>query len=238
MMLVNYCYKSIIICLLWLMFLPLYAATIDTTNIPSPYYITGHIATFSGTFNQNYSDQTDVIAQNIITPIAQNGYQLSLGFGYSNVYHVLYVLGWEFLANYNTYQARFASGSNSTVFTDTMALRYQFDLTAVPGLRLSETLASYLKIGVSLGYITDQLTSPVGYNPSYFRYNQQAWRPGLVAGIGLKQAIKTHWLIFTEYNYHDYGTIHFPNFSNFTANYKHSAHLYSQDIVIGLTYRL
>lgn len=61
---------------------------------------------------------------------------------------------------------------------------------------------------------------------------------GFAAGIGVTKSIIDTLSIFTEANYHDYGSVSFLGVSNFSANYSHSAHIYSYDAVVGVSYKI
>lgn len=82
------------------------------------------------------------------------------------------------------------------------------------------------------------MNSPAGYTPTSQNTNNKQGQFGGVAGLGIKKLLTEKIGIYAEYNYHDYGTVDFPAFTNFTATYTHSAHVYNQDLVVGLSYYL
>lgn len=202
-----------------------------------PWYVAANAGVYQGIFNQNYHDNTDLIPQSIRQPIYQYAYTFGLAAGYSTpICNGLYVLGAELSGNYNTQNANFAAGAATAAFNDVNNIRYQFDLLFVPGIALTECSVLYGKIGLSYAEIRDALNSPVGFAPVLVGFNSTQNVFGLALSIGLKKYINDNFSIFTEVNYHDYGTVNFSGFQNFTANYSHSAHVYSEDLVVGVAF--
>lgn len=199
------------------------------------YYIAGNLGIFQANFNNTYNDQTDAIAENIEQPVNQQGYTGGLAIGYRQFCNNM-MLGGEFLVNVDGNTATFASGAAGTSFNDKNQVRAHADLTFTPGMMLTQTLMGYFKLGLSVAYIQDRLVSPVGYTPSYDSVSSNKYVPGLAAGIGVSQALCHNLSIFTEANYHDYGTVNFDDFDNFTSTYSHNSHIYSYDVVVGLSY--
>lgn len=198
-----------------------------------PYYVAANVGIFEGAFSNTYNDLTDVIAQNISEAVQQRGYTTGLALGYSKLVRDKYFLGAELSGNVNSFNATFQSGASSTAFTDTAQIIHQFDLTFVPGILLSSTIESYLKLGVSYGVIQDTVTSPVGYTPVSTRYTSNVNTYGFAAGLGVKKFLSDTVSLFVEGNYHDYGNVSFSNFQNFSATYNHTSHIYSYAAVIG-----
>jgi len=205
-----------------------------TPVYPHSFYIAGNGGVFQGIFNTLYADQTDVITQDIALTLQQRGYTGGGAIGYSYLFHQQYFVGLEFDFNANSNTAYFASGASTAAFTDATKINYHADLTFIPGVMLTDTLAGYFKIGGSVAWICDQLISPVGYNPFYAYYFTNTRLGGVAAGLGLKKFLNPHLAIFSEYVYHDYNNAHFSNFLNFTAEYTHSAHIYSHMVTIGV----
>jgi hypothetical protein len=84
--------------------------------------------------------------------------------------------------------------------------------------------------------VQDNLVSPVGAASIITAYNQKENLIGITAGLGFEKLIAKHISIFTELNYHDYGSVSFQNFQNFSAIYTHYSHVYSYDGKVGLAY--
>lgn len=191
---------------------------------------------FQAHFNSSYLDQTDIIPQNISGPLLQDGYTGGLAIGYSHVTHSNYFFGLALSGHLDSNVALYQSGAANTAFSNEIKIRNHLDLTVVPGILIRSSLSPYLKLGVSYASIHDNVISPVGYTPVMTSYytNKQAY--GFVAGLGLKQQINEHFGLFTEANYHDYGTLNMLDFQNFTADYSHSARLCSYGLVVGAAY--
>jgi len=209
-----------------------------TFAMPGPWYISANAGIFQGMFDAQYNDQTDVIAQNIRQPVNQYGYTGGLAVGYSKPVCNQYFLGGELSANLATDNAYFATGASTAAFTDKLSIKGNIDLAFVPGFFVTDTVAAYGKIGASYASISTDLDSPTGFDASYVNSKSTRDVFGGVLGLGLKKYVTKNAVVFTEYNYHDYGTVNFPDFQNFTATYSHSAHVYSQSILIGASYFL
>lgn len=216
------------------MFVSAYAAT--NFSQKNCYYVAANTGIYQGMLNQVYSDKTDFISQTIAESILQNGYTIGAALGYSRVMNDLYLLGGEFTANLLTGYGRFNSGASTTAFRDVTKAKYNLDFTFVPGLILTETTAAYLKLGLTWAYFTDELSSPSGFLAIGRSYSSQAYQLGFIAGIGLKRFITPCSYLFVEYNYHDYGSMNFASFINFTAEYGHSTRAYANSVVVGAGY--
>jgi opacity protein-like surface antigen len=173
-----------------------------------------------------------------VQPTTQHGYTGGIAIGYSQLMNPQYFLGAELSANKDGSSASFQSGASSTVFSDQVRMNGHFDLTFMPGLMLSNSIAAYLKLGLSYALLQDSLTSPVGFAPTITSYNNNQNAFGFAAGLGFSKAITDKVEIFTEADYHDYGSIGFANFKNYEANYTHSTHVYSYDVVVGAAYSI
>lgn len=202
----------------------------------SHFYVSAVTGIFQANFNSNYLDISDTIPQNITQPALQNNYTWGGAIGYSKAFTPTFFLGLEVNANMDGGNAVFQSGASTAAFSDTVHIKSHFDLDLAPGLWLSSSVASYLKLGVSRAYLADTLVSPIGYNPIFMTFSTTQTVDGFAAAIGIKKIINDHFAVFTEYNYHDYGSVKFPDFQNFTANYSHSAHIYSYGVLLGATY--
>ncbi len=147
-----------------------------------------------------------------------------------------FLAGAEFDAQFNSHQANFASGSATTAFSDNLQIRQNFDLTFVPGVLVTDATALYAKLGVTYGQIKSQLSSPTGFTPTYISLNNSQYNWGGTLTLGVKHYFSEYGAVFAEYGYHDFGTVDFANFPNFTATYSHSERVYSQAVLAGISY--
>lgn len=203
-----------------------------------PFYVSLNAGLFQGNFNTSYIDQTDLIQQNISQSSQQYGYTQGIAVGYSKLFRNQYLFGAELAGSLNSHQSKFASGAASAAFSDTTQINRNVDLTFVPGVLLTDTLAAYLKLGVSIASVQDTLISPVGYTPTMTRFTNNTTVTGFAAGLGVKKYVTDHVSLFAEGNYHDYGTVNFAAFQNFSANYTHTSRLYSYSILVGASYSI
>lgn len=210
----------------------------STLYAAAHYYVAGNAGIFQGDFNNSYIDQTDIISQSIEQFSSQRGYTGGLALGFSKECFTSFFWGGELSANVEGHEAVFKSGANSTAFSDTAEVQYHIDLIFVPGVKLVETIEGYIKLGVSYASIQDKLISPINYTPHINEYDANEHEFGFAAGLGVKKLITKQFSIFTEANYHDYGVVDFMDFQNFTASYTHEAHVYTYDMVVGLSYQL
>lgn len=201
------------------------------------YYIAGKVGIFQADFNNRYLDQTDVIPQNIAQLASQRGYTGGIAVSYRQDFASQYWLGAELSTSLDGNKALFQSGASTTAFSDAARVRYHTDLLAVSGIKLSECVSSYLKLGLSLAVIHDGLTSPVGFIPIFTGYHSSKSYFGFAAGLALEKAITNTISIFTEADYHDYGSVKFKSFQNFSAAYTHKSHIYTYDVVVGTSYQ-
>lgn len=201
-----------------------------------PWYVSADLGIFQGNYDLIYNDMVDIIPVNVRQTLQQYGYTGGLAVGYSQTFRENYLLGAEFSGNIATNNAYLASGFPGMGISDKIKIQNYFDLVAVPGIFITDSVAAYVKAGVSCAYIKDSLNSPAGYAPTYITVNSNNYNWGVALGIGLKKYITHQFAVFSEYQYHDYGTINFPGFLNFEANYSHSSHVYSQAITLGASY--
>jgi opacity protein-like surface antigen len=207
------------------------------TYAASPYYIAADGGIFRGNFNNNFIDQTDAIPQNITEDATQYGYTGGIALGYSKLCNERYSLGAEISGNLDSHHSLYQAGASTAAFSDMIQIKNHFDLTFVPGIMLGSTVLGYAKLGVSYAALQDKLTSPVGFTPTYTNYNSNRNAFGFAGGLGVKKFITDHVSVFTEADYHDYGTVNFSGFQNFSANYTHSAHVYSVAFLLGAAYQ-
>jgi len=191
---------------------------------------------FEARFNNNYLDQTDLIPQNISDSLTQNGYTGGLALGYTRLINSRYFVDMELAGNVDGNSALYQSGAANTAFSDKVELDHHIDLTFAPGILTQSDFSPYLKLGISYASVRDYLTSPVGYDPITTQYNTHRNVFGFVTGLGVRYSITDRVKLFAETNYHDYGTLNFSSFQNFSANYTHSAHVYSYGVVLGAMY--
>ncbi len=215
---------------------------ISTSALASSYdkfYVAVDAGIFQADFNNKYIDRTDVIPQNIEQPSIQYGYTSGIALGYSRLMSQNYFIGGQLSANFDGNNASFQSGASNTSFSDQINMSHHFDLTFVPGLVLSNSIATYLKLGISYALLEDEINSPAGFNSTIMtHYHSNENAIGFAAGLGIAKSLTDHISLFTEANYHDYGTIDYADFQNFMTTYSHSTHIYSYDVVIGAAYTI
>lgn len=191
---------------------------------------------FQSNFNMNYIDKTDVIPQNISTPIIQNGYTGGLAIGLTHLLTNFFAFGLEFSGYRDGNNALYQSGANSTAFSDRIKMNHHVDFVVIPELITSGAFFPYLKLGASYAWLKDNLVSPVGYNPIMTHYHTNKNPLGFVTALGLRHSLGKHIGLFSEINYHNYETLNLKPFENFSANYTHSTRLYSYGVLIGVNY--
>ena len=207
-------------------------------NTNNYFYVAAKAGIFQADFNQAYRDQTDIIPQNIVQTVKQQGYMGGIAAGYRQLICADYFIGAELSANLAGHWASFQSGAATAAFSDATQIKSYIDLVITPGLKLTNSIATYLKLGLSFAALQDQLNSPVGFTPLPTDFNSKKNALGLALGLGLEKSLNEHMGIFVEANYHDYGTIPFQTFQNFTATYTHAAHVYSYDLALGVNYKI
>lgn len=210
-------------------------AFIDLNNA---IYFSASAGVLQGTFNTAYNDHTDVITQSIANSVLQNGYTAGAGIGYRRICHEQFLFGAELSGNIYSDHASFKSGAATSAFTDKMKIKNNVDLDLLSGILVISSLEAYLKIGLSYAQMTDQLTSPAGFIPSYYKYKSTSNAWGLAAGLGIRKLLTNHLSVFSEYNHHDYGKVVFSTFTNFTADYHHTAKVSDNTITVGASYNI
>jgi len=203
---------------------------------PNQFYGAVQAGIYRAQFNNKYLDQTDFIPQNISDSIMQNGYLGGLTIGYTRLINENYFIGAELTGNITGNSALYQTGAANTAFSDNIQINRSVDLTVTPGIITKSAFFPYVRVGVSRASVLDHLTSPVGYNPVMTQYNTNQNVNGFVAGLGVRYIINDRGWLFVETNYHDYGTVNFSSFQNFSASYSHSAHVYSYAALIGAAY--
>lgn len=212
-------------------------STSTTYAVPAhQFYGAIQAGVFRAQFNNKYSDQTDIIPQNITNASMQNGYSGGLTLGYTHTLNANYFVSIDLSGDLDGNSALYQSGATNTAFSDTININHHIDLSFMPGVISLSRFYPYLKIGISYASITDHLNSPVGYEPIFTDYSSHKNSLGLVLGMGVRYIVNDHLWLFVETNYHDYGSTHLTSFQNFTASYTHSAHLYSYGTLLGAAY--
>jgi len=201
------------------------------------FYLGADAGIFTGNFDNSYLDQTDTIVQNYQNTVTQNGYTGGLMLGYSKPVRHNYFMGVEVSGNGDSSNARYASGAPSSAFSDKTQLNAHMDFDVVPGIKLTDTISAFMKLGLSLGWIQDNLTSPVGFTPVITNYANNNTAVGFALGLGVAKSICKHMSLFTEADYHDYGKVNFQNFQDFSATYSHSTRVTTYDVVVGAAYK-
>ena len=208
----------------------------DVTIGKFPFYASAKFGVFQANFNSTYTDQTDIIPQNIAELIQQNGYTEGLAIGYRGVINHKYIVGVEISGNYDSHSANFQAGASSAGFSDTVQINNHFDLTITPGFLITDSVDAYLKVGVTHASVQDTMISPIGFTPTITRYPSNVNSTGFVAGFGIEKFFADQFSVFAEGNYRDYGTVSFANFQNFTASYTNSTHVYAYDVGVGAAF--
>lgn len=191
---------------------------------------------FQAQFNSKYLDQSDLIPQNISNTLIQNGYTGGVTLGYTHLINTHYFFSLELTGNLDGNSASFQSGGANTAFSDQIQINNHIDFAVIPGIITQSAFFPYIKLGVSRAVVQDNLSSPVGYDPVMTAYNSNQVIYGFLAGLGVRYWINNRSWLFIEENYHDFGTVNLPSFQNFSANYTHSAHVYSYATLIGVSY--
>jgi opacity protein-like surface antigen len=202
----------------------------------SQFYAAVDAGIFQANFNSNYIDQTDIISQNISESVLQNGYTGGVALGYNQIFSSHYFFGGEISAHLNSDSANYQSGAATAAFSDTQKWHNYYDFTLLSGIITKSSFSPYLKLGLSYAIVPDNLNSPVGYTPTPVNYHTNKNVLGFTAGLGIKHLLTKKVFLFSELNFHDYGTIHFNDFQNFTADYTHSTHLCSYSLSVGAAY--
>lgn len=200
------------------------------------FYAAVDAGVFQANFATDYLDKTDVISQNISESVLQNGYTGGVALGYIQLINHHYFLGGEVSSHFNSSAANYQSGAATAAFSDTLQLYNYFDFTLVSGIVANSAFSPYLKLGLSYALIQDNLVSPLGYTPALATYHSTNNTLGFTAGLGITYPLNEKISIFSEFNFHDYGTLNFTDFQNFTADYTHSAHLCSYNLSVGAAY--
>lgn len=224
--------------LLFIMTATVYGQAAMAAQDFKPWYVAADLGIFQGNYDLIYNDATDAIAQNIRQTLQQYGYNGGLAIGYTRDLAANYLIGAELAGYLTTNNGNFNSGSTGTAFSDQIKIQNYFDFVAVPGFYVTHEVAVYAKVGLSCASIKDSVNSPTGTSSSPVTTNSSHFQLGAALGLGLKKKLNSRYTLFTEFQYHDYGTPNLPGFQNFTANYSHSVHVYSQALMLGLSYAL
>lgn len=202
------------------------------------FYVSAATGIFQGDFITTFVDQTDLIPQNIVQLMIQHAYLGELALGYRWLYSPTYFIGSEISLSTEGHYASFQSGAASSAFSDKIQIQNLMDLSFTPGLLLSTNTAASLKIGISAARLRDYITTPVGFVPTVMSYSwKNNYKLAFRMGLNIERALTSQLSIFTEANYRDFGSVNFLSFQNFTATYSHSSHIYSYDVLLGLSYK-
>ena len=206
--------------------------TAQVSYAQHPFYAEAEVGLLQGNFSVKYNDLTSTLPQNYQDNVLQSAYTAGLALGYRQIIATRYLLGLEIAGNRASNYAYYSPG----VLSDKLKLKYNIDFAFVPGLLLNQSISTYLKLGISSGYIYDHLVSPAGYTPQNTVYHYNLNRVGFLAGIGVRKDLASHWAVFAEYLYRDYGSISFKHFTNLTATYSHNARLTTNALNVGLAF--
>lgn len=192
---------------------------------------------FNGDFDNVYFDQTSTIAQNVQKEVAQRGYTGGVQLGYRKYLRHGYFVGVEASANADSNNATLREGASSLTFSDKTQFSGHADFVFVPGMTLTRTLSAYAKLGLSVARIRDNVVSPVGSSSTITSYSGASNPLGFAAGLGVSKNVCRYMSLFAEADYHDYGTVNFQNFQNYSVTYTHATHVHSYGVVVGANYR-
>src|SRR3989442_556011 len=126
-------------------FIPLFFSIPLFANPESYFYLSGDAGIYQASFNNKYTDQTDVIPQNIAQSVQQNGYTAGIALGYRKLIASKYIIGAELSGNLDNHMATFQSGASTSAFTDQLKIKNHVNLVFVPGIKLSNFITAYLK---------------------------------------------------------------------------------------------
>jgi opacity protein-like surface antigen len=197
------------------------------------FYIAGDVGIYQAYLNTRYNDVTDLIPANSALSLSQNGYSYGVAIGYSRRVGEWALLGAEASGTFHTTYAYYA---NAGGYNNTIKIKNNADIVFVPGMFLTDTIASYLKIGISTAHISNYVTSQVGFVPVVTNFSSSFNVLGAAFGIGIKKYICPDFAIFSEYSYHDFGNRNLAHFTNFTASYVETAHIYTNELLVGASY--
>jgi outer membrane immunogenic protein len=215
------------------------AAVFSTAVFANHHYFYAGInaGIFTGDFDNVYFDQTSTIAQNVQKDVSQRGYTGGVQLGYRKYLRHGYFVGVEALANADSNNATLREGAQALTFSDKTQFSGHADFVLVPGLTLTKTVSAYAKLGLSVARIRDNVVSPVGSLSTITSYSGVSNPLGFAAGLGVSKNVCRHISLFAEADYHDYGTVTFQNFQNYSAIYTHATHVHSYSVVMGVNYR-
>ena len=209
----------------------------DAYSMPDKqFYAAVNAGVFQADFSGNYLDKTDVIPQNMSGPALQNNYTGGIALGYNQKIKSDYFFGGEISAHINGGSAVYQSGASTSAFSDTLKLKNYFDFMFISGIVTHSIFSPYLKLGLSYADLSDDLVSPIGYTPIMTSFSMDKSILGFAAALGVSYSLNKRVALFSEINFHDYGTINFQDFQNFSADYTHSEQLTSYGLSIGAAY--
>lgn len=205
------------------------------------FYLGADGGIFKADFDNSYIDQTDPIQQNFQQTVTQHGYTGGVLLGYRSAIRSQYFIGGEISSNWNSSDALYQEGASSAAFSDKTQINSHMDFAVVPGLKISQTITAFMKLGLSVAWMQDNLTSPAYptglYTPVTTYYSNKKTETGFVAGLGVSKTVCKHMDLFASADYHDYGTVNFQSFQNFSAAYTHASKVFSYDVLAGAAYR-
>ena len=205
------------------------------------FYLGADGGIFKADFDNLYVDQTDPIPQNFEQTVTQHGYTGGVLLGYRQAIRSQYFIGGEISSNWNSGDALYQEGASNATFSNKTQINHHMDFAVVPGLKISSTVTAFMKLGLSVAWMQDNLTSqayPTGfYIPATTYYSDKKTETGFVAGLGVSKAVCKHMDLFASADYHDYGTVNFSTFQNYSAAYTHSSKVFSYDVLAGAAHR-
>lgn len=228
-----------------------------TTNYNNKYHLAGTDSAFP-TLPVSYTNKYNT---SVSAPLFTPGILLD----YQKLYSNVYALGAELAVRYNTghttntdqSQDAFSYspiGLQENDFSTQANLRYSVDLAVKPGLLLTDSILSYMKLGATLTGLNTTLSTTHNnafisetYTSTGGNSNHNIW--GLLVGAGLEKSISNTWSIFAEYNFNlyervnlktvsitDRGTTGLSSIIATTSNYQRAIQPYSNRFDIGVRY--
>lgn len=203
----------------------------------SYFYGAADVGVFNAAFDSLYAYQAPAVTnpQSITNTAYQRGYMGGLAVGYHRPFRGHYFYNSEISGDLDSDRSSFQSGASGP-FTDNMWINGHVDLSFVPGMMISHTMSLYMKMGLSVAFLQDRITSYTGSFNTQTGYSLSKAIPGFAAGLGVSKAVCQRVDIFSEVDYHDYGNQSLQTFSVQNATYAGSAKMHWYDWVVGAAY--
>lgn len=206
-------------------------------NHASYFYGAADAGIFTATFDELYAYQSPTVPnpQSITNTAYQRGYMGGLKLGYHHSFRSDYFYNTEISGDIDSDRSSFQSGASGP-FIDNMWVDGHVDFSLVPGMMISHSMSLYMKLGLSVAFFRDRMTSYVGSFNTETGYSLNKTIPGFLAGLGVSKSVTKRMDVFTEADYHDYGNRTLQTFSVQNATYASSAKIHWYDVVVGAAY--